>query len=203
MAEIIRSGKPLDESSKVAIMIHGRGANTSSILGLKQYLNLDEFALLAPQAPGGTWYPYSFIAPDSNNEPAFSNSIEIINKVVQDLFEKGLRSDQIYFIGFSQGACLSLEYASQNAKKYGGVIAFTGGLIGEKLNPAKYKGDFLGTPVFIGSSLKDMHVPLSRIEASAELIKNLGAEVKTLFFADTQHTIRQEEIDWVNKNMLK
>jgi phospholipase/carboxylesterase len=96
-----------------------------------------------------------------------------------------------------------LEYTSQNAKKYGGVIAFTGGLIGEKLNPDKYKGDFVGTPVFIGSSHKDMHVPLSRIEDSAELIGNRGADVKTLIFPDTQHTIREEEIDWVNRNILK
>ncbi|MCH6201746.1 alpha/beta hydrolase [Aquiflexum sp. LQ15W] len=203
MPELIHSGKSIEEATKVAIMIHGRGATSASILSLSQYLNLDEFALLAPQAQGGSWYPYSFMAPDANNEPAFSNSVEIINKVVQNLLDKGFQSDQIYFIGFSQGACLSLEYTSQNAKKYGGVMAFTGGLIGEKLNPTKYKGDFLGTPVFIGSSHKDMHVPLSRIEASAELIKNLGAEVKTLIFPDTQHTIRQEEIEWINRNMLK
>lgn len=203
MHEVIQSGKPIEEATKVAIMIHGRGAKAATILSLSQYLNLDEFALLAPQAQGGSWYPYSFMAPDTNNQPAFSNSIQIIDDIVKEVLGKGFTTDQIYFIGFSQGACLSLEYVTQNAKKYGGVIAFTGGLIGEKLNPAKYKGDFLGTPVFIGSSQKDMHVPLSRIEASAELIKNLGAEVKTLIFPDTQHTIRQEEIDWVNKNMLK
>lgn len=203
MPEVKHEGKAIEAANKVAIMIHGRGASAASILGLRQYLNLDGFALLAPQAPGGSWYPYSFMAPDANNEPAFSKSIQIIGDIVKDLLEKGFSSDQIYFIGFSQGACLSLEYTSQNANKYGGVIAFTGGLIGENLNSAKYKGDFLGTPVFIGSSQKDMHVPLSRIEASAELVKNLGAEVKTLIFPDTLHTIRQEEIEWVNKHILK
>jgi phospholipase/carboxylesterase len=203
MPEVIKSGKPIKEASKVAIMIHGRGANAASILSLKQYLNLDDFALLAPQAPGNSWYPYSFMAPDTNNEPAFSISIQIIGDIVKDVLEKGYTSEQIYFIGFSQGACLSLEFATQNAQKYGGVIAFTGGLIGEKLNPDKYKGDFKGTPIFIGSSHKDMHVPLERIEASVELIKSLGAEVKTLIFNDTQHTIRQEEIEWVNKHILK
>lgn len=203
MPEVKHEGKAIEAANKVAIMIHGRGASAASILGLSQYLNLDGFALLAPQAPGGSWYPYSFMAPDANNEPAFSKFIQIIGDIVKDLLEKGFSSDQIYFIGFSQGACLSLEYASQNANKYGGVIAFTGGLIGENLNSAKYKGDFLGTPVFIGSSQKDMHVPLSRIEASAKLIKNLGAEVKTLIFPDTLHTIRQEEIEWVNKHILK
>jgi phospholipase/carboxylesterase len=203
MPELIHSGKPIEEATKVAIMIHGRGANAASILSLSQYLDLDEFALLAPQAQGGSWYPYSFMAPDANNEPAVSKSIQAIDGIVKEILDEGFNSSQIYFIGFSQGACLSLEYASQNAKKYGGVMAFTGGLIGEKLNPGKYKGDFLGTPVFIGSSQKDMHVPLSRIEASVELIKNLGAEVKTLIFPDTLHTIRQEEIEWVNNHILK
>lgn len=203
MPEVIYSGKPFDEATKVAIMIHGRGASAESILGLKQYLNLDEFVLLAPQAKGGSWYPHSFMAPDANNEPAFSNSIQVIDDIVKNVFEKGFTSSQIYFLGFSQGACLSLEYASQNAEKYGGVIAFTGGLIGGNLNPAKYKGDFLGTPVFIGSGHKDAHVPLVRIEASAELMKSLGANVKTLIFPDTQHTIRQEEMEWVNEHILK
>jgi phospholipase/carboxylesterase len=203
MSEIIISGKPINEATKVVIMIHGRGANSASILSLKQYLNLNDFALLAPQAPGGSWYPYSFMAPDANNEPAFSNSIQIIGDIVRDVLNNGFNSEQIYFIGFSQGACLSLEYATQNAKPYGGVIAFTGGLVGEKINPGKYSGDFQKTPVFIGASQKDMHVPLARIEASAELMRNLGANVKTLIFPDTQHTIRQEEIEWVNKHILK
>lgn len=203
MSEIIISGKPINEATKVVIMIHGRGANSASILSLKQYLNLDDFSLLAPQASGGSWYPYSFMAPDANNEPAFSNSIQIIGDIVRDVLNNGFNSEQIYFIGFSQGACLSLEYATQNAKQYGGVIAFTGGLVGEKINPGKYRGDFQKTPVFIGASQKDMHVPLARIEASAELMRNLGANVKTLIFPDTQHTIRQEEIEWVNKHILK
>jgi phospholipase/carboxylesterase len=197
------AGKTLDKASKVAIMIHGRGASADSIITLRDHLHLDEFALLAPQAQGNTWYPFSFIAPDSSNEPALSNAIKMLDGIVEDLKSKGFESEQIFFIGFSQGACLSLEYATQNAQKYGGVIAFTGGLIGEKINQDKYKGDFEGTKVFIGSSHKDMHVPLSRIEKSAQLITNLGGNVKTLIFEDTNHTIRQQEVDWVNENVLK
>ena len=128
--------------------------------------------------------------------------MQTIDAIVKDLIGKGFSSEQIYFIGFSQGACLSLEYTTQFAQRYGGVIAFTGGLIGEKFNPTKYHGDFQGTPVFIGSSHKDMHVPLSRIEESVKQIKKMGAQVKTMIFQDTQHTIRQEEVDWVNENML-
>ncbi|SMD43078.1 phospholipase/carboxylesterase [Aquiflexum balticum DSM 16537] len=197
------AGIALDKAKKVAIMIHGRGASADSILTLRDHLHIGEFALLAPQAQGNTWYPYSFMAPDASNEPALSNAIKMLDGIVEDLKSKGFKSEQIFFIGFSQGACLSLEYATQNAQKYGGVIAFTGGLIGEKLNKGKYKGDFEGTKVFIGSSHKDMHVPLSRIEESAELIKQMGGELKTLVFKDQNHTIRQEEVDWVNENILK
>jgi phospholipase/carboxylesterase len=197
------AGMTLEEAKKVAVMIHGRGASAESILSLKDHLSLGDFALLAPQAPGNTWYPFSFMAPDSSNEPAFSHAIKMLNGVVEDLKSKGFKSEQIFFIGFSQGACLSLEYATQNAQKYGGVIAFTGGLIGEKLNKGKYNGNFEGTKIFVGSSYKDMHVPLSRIEESAELIRNMGGNVKTLIFKDSDHTIRQEEVDWVNENVLK
>jgi phospholipase/carboxylesterase len=200
---MVKAGIALDKANKVAIMIHGRGATAESIMSLKNHLNLDDFALIAPQAPGNTWYPYSFMAPDATNEPAFSKAFKTIDEIVNDLKSKGFTTDQIFLIGFSQGACLSLEYATQNAQKYGGVVAFTGGLIGEKINPDKYKGDFNGTKVFIGSSQRDMHVPLFRIEDSAELIKERGGSIKTLIFKDSEHTIRKEEVDWVNENILK
>ncbi|MFD2033288.1 alpha/beta hydrolase [Belliella marina] len=202
MSDIKSTGKPLGEAKKVAIMIHGRGASADSIIGLVKYLNMDDFAVLAPQAPGNTWYPYSFMAPDQSNEPSLSQAIQIIDGLVSEVLEKGFSPEQIYFIGFSQGACLSLEYAARNAKKYGGIIAFTGGLIGENINTSKYIGVFSGTPIFVGSSHKDMHVPLSRIEESAVVLEKMGAAAKTLIFQDTNHTIRQEEIDWVNANIL-
>ncbi|PRY86628.1 alpha/beta hydrolase [Mongoliibacter ruber] len=203
MSNIINAGLALNEAKKVAIMIHGRGGTAKSILSLEQSLNLEDFALIAPQAPGNTWYPYSFMAPDKNNEPSFSNSIEAIDGVIQDLKAKGFSTEQIFILGFSQGACLSLEYAAQNAAKYGGVVAFTGGLIGEHVKEEKYKGDFGGTPVFIGSGFKDPHVPLSRIKQSQELLSRMGATVKTFIFEDFEHTIRQEEVDWVNEHILK
>jgi phospholipase/carboxylesterase len=202
MYEIKTSGKPLGEATKVAVLIHGRGASAASILGLKDDLRLNDFALMAPQAFNNTWYPYSFMAPDQSNEPAFSQAIATINGVVSEIIAAGYLYEQIYFIGFSQGACLTLEYTAQNPRKYGGVIAFTGGLIGEKINKKKYKGDFQGTSIFIGAGNQDMHVPLSRIEASEEILRNMGAKVKTLLFKDTQHTIRPEELTWVNQNIL-
>jgi phospholipase/carboxylesterase len=202
MNNIIRKGPAIQEADKVAILIHGRGASAASILSLADHLNLNGFALMAPEAEGNTWYPYSFMAPDQQNEPAFSKAIGMIDALVKDCLKEGIPSENIYFIGFSQGACLTLEYTAQNALQYGGVIAFTGGLIGQTLSKDKYKGDFAKTPIFIGSSERDMHVPLSRIEESVNLLKEMGADVKMMIFKDTQHTIRQEEIDWVNENIF-
>ena len=202
MSNIHQAGIPIEEASKVAILLHGRGASASSILSLRQYLNLEGFALLAPQAEGNTWYPYSFMAPDESNEKSLKSSLSIVDEAFQLALKHEIKPEQIYFIGFSQGACLSLEYAALHAQKLGGVIAFTGGLIGEKFEPTKYSGDFESTPIFIGSSKRDFHVPAERILQSASLLEGMGAQIKTLLFEDGDHTIRQDEIDWVNKNML-
>lgn len=202
MHDVTHRGLPIEQAKKAAILIHGRGATAQSILSLSTQLRLDEFALLAPQADGNSWYPYSFMAPDQSNDPFLKNSLAKIQKVYDYLKDKGFPSDQIYFMGFSQGACLSLEFAARNAKKFGGVVAFTGGLIGEKLKKDNYSGNFEQTPVFVGSSDRDFHVPAERIEASADLLRGMGAEVTVNLFSDPQHTIRQEEIDWVNKHML-
>jgi len=202
MNNLLLEGEKLEKAKKAVILIHGRGASAGSILSLRDHLNLDGFALLAPNATNNTWYPFSFMAPDEQNEPAFTKAIDTIDATVKEVLDKGISAENIYFIGFSQGACLTLEYTAQNARKYGGVVAFTGGLIGQKLNTDKYKGDFLATPVFIGSSERDMHVPLTRIEESADLLRKMGAKVKTMIFQDTQHAIRQEEIEWVNENIF-
>ena len=202
MTDLIQAGKDLKEASSAAILIHGRGASAQSIISLKSYLKLKDFALLAPQAEGNTWYPYSFMAPAESNQQSLKKSLGKIQKAFDQIVKKGIPTERIYLIGFSQGACLSLEFAALNAQKLGGVVAFTGGLIGEKLQPEKYKGNFDGTPVFIGSSNRDFHVPLTRIEESAQLLEKMGASVKTLIFDDPEHTIREEELEWVNEHLL-
>ena len=202
MTDLIQAGKDLKEASSAAILIHGRGASAQSIISLKSYLKLKDFALLAPQAEGNTWYPYSFMAPDESNQQSLKKSLGKIQKAFDQIVKKGIPTERIYLIGISQGACLSLEFAALNAQKLGGVVAFTGGLIGEKLQPEKYKGNFDGTPVFIGSSNRDFHVPLTRIEESAQLLEKMGASVKTLIFDDPEHTIREEELEWVNEHLL-
>ncbi|TFV93341.1 phospholipase [Algoriphagus kandeliae] len=202
MSNMIIAGEKPENGRKAAILIHGRGASAESILSLQSYLNLDEYALVAPQASDNTWYPFSFMAPDESNQPKLEESLSQIQQAFEYLINGGVSSSDILILGFSQGACLSLEFAARNGKKFGGVVAFTGGLIGEKLNPAKYQGDFQGTPILISGSKQDMHVPLSRMQDSADLLKKMGAEVTLIPFPDSMHTIRQEEVEWVNEHLL-
>jgi phospholipase/carboxylesterase len=202
MPKVKTAGVPLSEAKKAAILIHGRGANAASILSLSKYLSLDTYALLAPEAEGGSWYPYSFMASDEANEQALKQSLKTIEETWSYILDSGISADNIVLIGFSQGACLSLEFAAQNAQKPKAVIAFTGGLIGEKIEERKYDGAFEQTTIFIGSSENDFHVPLSRIKESETLLSRMGANVKLMIFKDSNHTIRQEEIDWVNDSIL-
>ncbi|MDQ0966415.1 phospholipase/carboxylesterase [Flavobacterium sp. W4I14] len=148
MEEIIKAGKSFDQAEKVLIMIHGRGGTAQDILSMAEYLEVSKFALIAPQAENNTWYPQSFLAPRAANEPSLSNALKTINDILIDLEREGFSKEQIYFLGFSQGACLTLDFVASNAARYGGVVAFTGGLIGEQVDHRNYHGDFDGTRCF-------------------------------------------------------
>ncbi|MDX5340823.1 MAG: dienelactone hydrolase family protein [Cyclobacteriaceae bacterium] len=202
MTEIKQKGLPLAKAKKAVILIHGRGATAESILSLSSYLNMTDYAILAPQANRNSWYPFGFMASDEGNKVALKESLETIQNLFSEILEAGIPASQVILMGFSQGACLSLEFAARNAQKLGGVVAFTGGLIGENLNTENYSGDFQGTRVFIGSSDRDFHVPASRIKDSASLLEQMGAEVTVRLFDDPDHTIRAEEINWVNQNIF-
>lgn len=201
--DVVVSGKALDDAAKVLIMIHGRGATAESILNIAGHLKVNDFALLAPQATNNTWYPYSFLTPPGQNEPWLSSALDLIGSIVNDLTERKIGSNNIYFLGFSQGACLTLEYVTRNAKHYGGVIAFTGGLIGDKIYPENYKGDFLNTPIFIGSSDPDPHVPVERVNATETILQNMNAHVTKKVYKNMGHTINQEEIEFANAILSK
>ena len=197
--KIVTAGKNLEDAEKALIMIHGRGANANDILSVADYLNVNDFALLAPQATNNTWYPYSFMAPASQNEPWLVSSLNLIKDLLNEITEKGIASENIYFLGFSQGACLTLEFVARNAEKYGGVVAFTGGLIGDTIHTKNYTGDFNKTPIFIGSSNPDPHVPVERVYETAKVLKNMNAIVTQKLYNDMGHTISQNEIDMANK----
>lgn len=196
---IITAGKELSSNSKVLIMLHGRGATAADILPLSSHLNVKDFTLLAPQATGNTWYPYSFLAPPSQNEPWLSSALSLLKEIVDDLYAKGISPENIYFTGFSQGACLTLEFVTRNANKYGGVAAFTGGLIGDKIYRENYQGDFQNTPVFIGTSDPDPHVPVERVYATSNILKEMNAAVTEKVYNNMGHTITQDEIEIANK----
>jgi phospholipase/carboxylesterase len=196
--KIFTSGKKISEAKKVLVMIHGRGAFAEDILSLAGYFNLKDYALIAPEAENNTWYPYSFLAPPKQNEPWLSSALNILTDVVSNINNEGITSDDIYFLGFSQGACLTLEFVARNAKKYGGIIAFTGGLIGDKIYTENYKGDFDNTPIFIGSSNPDPHVPVERVYATAEILKNMHADVTVKIYQNMGHTINKDEIEQAN-----
>jgi phospholipase/carboxylesterase len=197
--KIISAGKELTKNSKVLIMLHGRGANAEDILSLSSYLNVNDFTVLAPQATNNTWYPYSFLAPPSQNEPWLSSALNILKDLIDELKNKNIATESIYFLGFSQGACLTLEFVTRNADKYGGVVAFTGGLIGDKIYNENYKGDFQKTPIFIGSSNPDPHVPVERVYATTNILKNMNADVIEKVYLNMGHTINQDEINNANK----
>lgn len=195
---IISSGLKPEDAGKALIMVHGRGGSAEDILSLSQYLDVEDFALLAPQASQHSWYPYSFLAPPAQNEPYLSSALDLLKEVVGDLETKGIAKDQIYFLGFSQGACLTLEFVTRNAARYGGVVAFTGGLIGDRIYPENYKGDFEGTPVFIGTSNPDPHVPVERVYATANILRDKNANVTEKVYPGMGHTINQDEIEQAN-----
>jgi phospholipase/carboxylesterase len=197
--KIIAAGKDLNEDGKVLIMLHGRGGSAEDILSLSSHLEVKDFTLLAPQATNNSWYPYSFLAPPSQNEPWLSSALNLLKELLDELKNKSILIENVYFLGFSQGACLTLEFVTRNAKKYGGVVAFTGGLIGDKIYNENYKGDFQNTPIFIGTSNPDPHVPVERVYATTNILKDMNAAVTEKIYNNMGHTINQDEIGNANK----
>ncbi len=193
------AGKSLKEAKKALIMVNGRGADARDILGLASHLNVSGYALLAPEATNNTWYPYSFLAKPEQNEPWLSSALDLLKESVNEITSQGISPENIYFMEFSQGACLTLEYVARNAQKYGGVAAFTGGLIGDTLNEENYSGDFDGTPIFIGTGNPNPHVPIARVKESVAILEKMNAKVAIQVYEGRPHTITEDEIEEANR----
>jgi phospholipase/carboxylesterase len=193
------SGKPIQEAQKALIMVHGRGASANSILSLVEHLEVKDFALIAPNATGGTWYPYSFLAPEAQNEPYLSSALDLLTETVNQLKSKGFEAKNIYFTGFSQGACLTSEFLARNAERFGGAFIFTGGVIGDTLKSERYQGNFEDMRIFIGSSNPDFHVPVERVYATSNIFRDLGAVVTEKIYPNMAHTIIEDELIEANK----
>ena len=190
--KIVTAGKKIEHAKKVLIMLHGRGANAEDILSLSNHLEIKDFALFAPDAKNNSWYPQSFLSPPKQNEPWLSSALALIENLITSLNEKNISKENIYFLGFSQGACLTLEFVARNATKYGGVAAFTGGLIGDKIYTENYKGNFEQTSFFIGSSNPDFNVPVERVYATTNILKSMGAAVTEKIYENMGHTINED-----------
>ncbi len=191
---VLAAGKPLDEAKAALILVHGRGATAESILTLANELHHPDFVYLAPQAAGNTWYPYSFLAPMNQNEPGITSGIAAVGELVESLVAGGIPHERIMIGGFSQGACLALEFTARNARRYGGILGFSGGLIGPDGTPRDYDGDFDGTPVFLGCSDVDFHIPKERVKETADVLGQLGADVTMRLYPGMGHTINDDEI---------
>lgn len=198
---VIQSGASLKDAKAAMILLHGRGADAQDILTLAPELDQPDFAYLAPNANGNTWYPQSFMAPVSQNEPGISSGLQTIADVLAQLSQAGFPPEKVMLLGFSQGACLSLEFIARNARRYGGVAGLSGGLIGPEGTPRNYNGSLAGTPVFLGCSDVDFHVPKERVSETAKILQELGGEVTERLYPNMEHTINRDEIDVVQGMM--
>src|SRR3972149_4496758 len=182
------ASEPLESARAAMLMVHGRGARAEDILTLADQLAEPGFAYLAPQAAGNTWYPNRFLAPIADNEPWVSSALSCVGEVLEKISNAGIPAERTILLGFSQGACLTLEFAARNARRYGGVAGPTGALIGPDDTPRKYAGSLAGTPVFLGCSDVDFHVPKERVQDTAEVLRLLGGTVTERLYPNMEHT---------------
>jgi predicted esterase len=190
---ILEAGEPLATARAAMILVHGRGATAEDIMTIAAEVQSPGFAYLAPQAANNAWYPYPFTAPIESNEPYLSAALEMLAGLLQKVIES-VPAERTVLLGFSQGACLSLEFAARNARRYGAVVGLSGGLIGPDGTPRDYPGSFDGTPVFLGCSDVDPHIPKERVIEAAAVLKRMGAEVTMRLYPGMQHTISEDEL---------
>jgi phospholipase/carboxylesterase len=198
-SNIVRAGADLTDANGAMIMIHGRGATAESILTLANEFGDHNLHLVAPQANQFQWYPHSFLAPTERNEPGLSSGLQAIHNIIESLEENGISKEKIILLGFSQGACLASEFIARHPAKYGGLIALSGGLIGDSVSSENYSGSLENTPVFMGCSDVDPHIPVERVHESAEILEGLYGSVTKKIYPGMGHTVIEDEISEIKK----
>ena len=192
---LVQACTELRNAAGALILLHGRGGSAADILELGRSLSTDGWALLAPQAEGHTWYPYSFLAPREQNEPYLSSALEQVRSAVATALAGGVSKEKIVLAGFSQGACLASEFVGRNPARYGALLSFTGGLIGPLGARLTLTGDLAGTPVLLSSGDPDPHVPWERVTETAELMRELGGRVLLRRYPGRSHTVTADELE--------
>jgi phospholipase/carboxylesterase len=195
---LVRAGTSLDEAEAAVVLVHGRGATARSIVGMAESFHRPGVVYLAPQANRNTWYPNPFTAPAESNEPGRASGLRAIAEAIAEATDAGIPTERVMPLGFSQGACLGSEFVARNPRRYGGLAALSGGLIGETIDPNDYEGDLEGTPAFFGCSDVDPHIPEGRVHASADVFERLGADVTKQLYPGMGHTINRDEAEHVS-----
>ena len=198
---VLHTGAPLDRAQAAMLLVHGRGASAHDILTLVPEFDRPGWAYLAPQAAAHTWYPLSFLSPIARNEPHLSSALARLDALLAQVVQAGIPAERVVLLGFSQGACLCAEYVARHARRYGGLVALSGGLIGPDGTPRDYPGSLDGTPVFLGCSDVDPHIPQARVLESADVFRRLGGQVTARLYPGLGHTVNQDEIDAVKAIM--
>lgn len=199
--QVLTAGESPETAKAAMLMLHGRGATAENILELADELAQPDFFYLAPQAANYEWYPNRFTAPMESNEPYLSSALATIDTLLAQLASAGIESERTIVLGFSQGACLALEYVARHARRYGGMAGLSGGLIGPPGTPRDYAGSMAGTPVFLGCSDVDMHIPRERVHETTEVFRRLGGDVTERLYRGMGHTINQDEVTFVQGMM--
>src|SRR4051794_23298436 len=192
---VLRAGPPLEQADAALVLVHGRGADVRGMLDLYDELALPTVAAVASQAAGQSWYPRSFLAPLEANQPFLDSALRRLETLVADLLTRGLPSERIALLGFSQGACLSAEFTARHPRRYGAVMVLTGGLTGPPGTPRDYPGSLAGTPVFLGASDPDPHVPFERVQETAAVLTRMGAVVELRRYPRMPHTVNGDELE--------
>jgi predicted esterase len=198
---LLTAGVPLERAQSALILIHGRGASAQDILSLSVEFAVPDIVYLAPQAAGYQWYPNRFSVPLASNEPWFSSAIARLTDLLAQVGAAGIPTERIFLLGFSQGACLALEYGARHPQRYGGIFGLSGALIENGDQPRAYTGSLAGTPVFLGCSDVDFHIPLARVQRSTQLFQQLGAAVTERIYPGMGHTVNQDELDFVQATL--
>jgi phospholipase/carboxylesterase/glyoxalase family protein len=194
---VLHRGASLDDARLVAILIHGRGASAEDILSLAAEFDVHDVAYLAPQAANRTWYPYSFLSPIAQNEPYLTSALGVVASLVTTVVGKGIPAERVALLGFSQGACLTLEFSARNPRRYAAIVGLSGGLIGPPDTPRQYPGSLDGTPVFLGCSDVDAHIPVERVRETTAVLRTMKATVDERIYRGMGHTVNSDEVSAV------